>query len=146
MKSVILQTAARPIVGLTLLVSVVVLLRGHNEPGGGFVGGLLFAAALSLHALAFSTNEARSLLRISPKTLLGAGVLIASLSTVPAMLMGEDFFRGMWFNLYVPGFDEEIKIGTPVIFDIGVYLTVAGVLLAMIFTLEEMRDDAADLD
>lgn len=146
MKSVILQTAARPIVGLTLLVSVVVLLRGHNEPGGGFVGGLLFAAALALHALAFSTREARSLLRVSPNILLGAGVLVASLSAVPPILLGEDFFKGMWFNLKLPGFEEAIKVGTPVIFDIGVYLTVAGVLLAMIFTLEELRDDAADLD
>ncbi len=146
MKSVILQTAARPIVGLTLLVSVVVLLRGHNEPGGGFVGGLLFAAALSLHALAFSTREAQSLLRVSPKTLLGSGLLIATLSSVPPILVGESFFKGMWFNLNVPGFEDAIKIGTPVLFDIGVYLTVAGVLLAMIFTLEEIRDDAADLD
>lgn len=146
MKSVILQTAARPIVGLTLLVSVVVLLRGHNEPGGGFVGGLLFAAALSLHALAFSTREARQLLRVSPKTLLGAGVLLASLSAVPAMLIGEDFFQGLWTSVAIPGFEDEIKIGTPLFFDIGVYMTVAGVLLAMIFTLEEMRDDAAHLD
>jgi multicomponent Na+:H+ antiporter subunit B len=146
MKSVILQTAARPIVGLTLLVSVVVLLRGHNEPGGGFVGGLLFAAALSLHALAFSTKEAKSLLRVSPKALLAVGVLIASLSSVPPMMVGDDFFKGVWFNLNLPGFENAIKVGTPVLFDIGVYLTVAGVLLVMIFTLEEIRDDAADIN
>ncbi len=138
MRSVILQTAARPIEGLMILLSIIILLRGHNEPGGGFVGGLLFAAAFMLHDLAFGKDEAARLLRVPPRILIATGVLTAALSAVPSVLLGQSFMKGIWFALPLPGFDEAIKIGTPIVFDIGVYITVAGVLLSMTFALEEV--------
>jgi multicomponent Na+:H+ antiporter subunit B len=138
MRSIILQTAARPIEGLMILLSIIILLRGHNEPGGGFVGGLLFAAAFMLHDLAFGKDEAARLLRVPPRLLIASGILTAGLSAVPAMVVGLNFMKGMWFSLPLPGFEEPVKIGTPLIFDIGVFLTVAGVLLAMTFALEEV--------
>jgi multicomponent Na+:H+ antiporter subunit B len=138
MRSIILQTAARPIEGLMILLSIIILLRGHNEPGGGFVGGLLFAAAFMLHDLAFGKDEAARLLRVPPRFLIATGVLTAALSAVPSVLLGQSFMKGVWFSLPLPGFDEAVKIGTPIIFDIGVFMTVAGVLMTMTFALEEV--------
>ena len=75
--SPIFRTAARLLMPLLLLFSVFLLLRGHNEPGGGFVGGLVAAAAFALYAIAFGVQRARQALLVKPMTLLGAGLLIA---------------------------------------------------------------------
>ena len=64
--SPIFRTAARLLMPLLLLFSVFLLLRGHNEPGGGFVGGLVAAAAFALYAIAFGTRRARQALVVSP--------------------------------------------------------------------------------
>jgi multicomponent Na+:H+ antiporter subunit A len=128
--SPIFRTAARLLTPLLLLFSVFLLVRGHNEPGGGFVGGLVAAAAFSLHAIAFGVQRARQVLRISPSTLLGGGLLIALVSGVPAVARGQPFLTAMW----APG---PMAVGTPVVFDIGVFLVVTGVVLMMVFTLAE---------
>ena len=143
MSSLILRTAAKDLLPVMLLLSVVMLIQGHNEPGGGFVGGLLAASGFSLIALALGHKEAKRLLRVQPAALIGAGLGVATLSGVPGILMGQPFMTGQWTTIPVPGFPNGLKVGTPVMFDIGVYLLVMGVVLLMIFSLEEYRDDAA---
>jgi multicomponent Na+:H+ antiporter subunit A len=128
--SPIFRTAARLLMPLLLLFSVFLLLRGHNEPGGGFVGGLVAAAAFALYAIAFGVQRARQALLVSPLTLLGAGLLTALLGGVPAVLRGEPFLTALW----APG---PVPLGTPALFDVGVFLVVTGVVLMMIFSLAE---------
>jgi multicomponent Na+:H+ antiporter subunit B len=134
MKSVILDTAARFLLPLMLLFSIFLLLRGHNEPGGGFVGGLVASAAITLHAIAHGLPTARRALRIEPTTLIPIGLLIAAGSTLPSLLLGGPLMAGLWLPDPLPALG---KVGTPVIFDMGVYITVVGVLLTMIFALAE---------
>jgi multicomponent Na+:H+ antiporter subunit A len=128
--SPIFRTAARLLMPLLLVFSVFLLLRGHNEPGGGFVGGLVAAAAFALYAIAFGVQRARQALLVRPLTLLGAGLLIALLGGVPAVIRGEPFLSAVW----APG---SIPVGTPAVFDLGVFLVVTGVVLMMIFSLAE---------
>jgi multicomponent Na+:H+ antiporter subunit A len=128
--SPIFRTAARLLMPLLLLFSVFLLLRGHNEPGGGFVGGLIAAAAFALYAIAFGVQHARQALLVKPVTLLGAGLLIALLSGLPAALRGRPFLSALWAS-------RPVAVGTPALFDVGVFLVVAGVVLMMIFTLAE---------
>ena len=128
--SPIFRTAARLLMPLLLLFSVFLLLRGHNEPGGGFVGGLVAAAAFALYAIAYGAEGARRALLVQPLTLLGAGLSIALLSGAPAALRGRPFMTAQWTL-------EPIAVGTPVLFDIGVFLVVTGVVLMMIFSLAE---------
>lgn len=128
--SPIFRTAARLLMPLLLLFSVFLLLRGHNEPGGGFVGGLIAAAAFALYGIAFGVRRARQALLVRPMTLLGAGLLMALLSGVPAVLRGRPFLAAMWTL-------RPVAVGTPALFDAGVFLVVAGVVLMMIFTLAE---------
>ena len=115
---------------LLLVFSVFLLLRGHNQPGGGFVGGLIAAAAFALYAIAFGVQRARQALLVNPLTLLGAGLLIALVSGLPAALRGEPFLAAVW--AFGP-----VAVGTPALFDVGVFLVVAGVVLMMIFSLAE---------
>jgi len=134
--SLILATAARYLLSLLLVFSIFILIRGHNEPGGGFIGGLIAAAAFALNAVAFDAGTARRILRIDPRTLVALGLLIAlGAGTVP-LLTGAPFLTGIWFTAYVPGLGE-LPVGTPLLFDCGVYLVVLGVTLTMILTLAE---------
>ena len=128
--SPIFRTAARLLMPLLLLFSVFLLVRGHNQPGGGFVGGLIAAAAFALYAIAFGVQRARRALVVRPLTLLGAGLLIALVSGLPAVLRGRPFLAALWTS-------GPIAVGTPALFDVGVFLVVAGVVLMMIFTLAE---------
>jgi multicomponent Na+:H+ antiporter subunit B len=130
MNSLILRTATRILMSLLILYAVFLLSRGHNAPGGGFVGGLVVAAAFSLYALAFGVAAARTALLVETRTLLGAGLLIALLSGVPAVLRGQPFMTAQWFDI-------GMMLGTPLIFDIGVFLVVIGVVLTMTFNLAE---------
>jgi multicomponent Na+:H+ antiporter subunit B len=136
MTSLILATAARYLVSLLLLFSIFILFRGHDEPGGGFIGGLIAAAAFALNAVAFDAATTRRTLRVDPRTLVPLGLLIALVSGTVPLLAGKPFLTGIWFTSYVPGLGE-VTLGTPLVFDCGVYLVVLGVTLTMILTLAE---------
>ena len=133
MKSVILNTAARVLLPLLLLLSLWVLYRGHNLPGGGFIGGLAAAAAYILYVLGPGLQAAKKALRVNPQTLMGVGLLVALISASISLLLGKTFMSGVW----LPTLMGTVHLGTPFIFDIGVYLTVIGFTLQTTFSLTE---------
>lgn len=133
-QSLILTTATRYLFPLLLLFSFFLLLRGHNEPGGGFVGGLVAAAAFALYAIAVDVQGARQLLKIEPRVLIAMGVLTAALSGVISIFTGNPFLTALWLKQPLPILG---KVGTPLFFDIGVYMLVLGITLKIIFTLAE---------
>ncbi len=128
--SPIFRTATRLLMPLLLLFAVFLLLRGHNAPGGGFVGGLVAAAAFALYGIAFGVQRARQALLVNPLTLLGAGLLVALVSGLPAALRGQPYLTALWPS-------GPVALGTPALFDVGVFLVVAGVVLMMVFSLTE---------
>lgn len=136
--SLILRTMVRYLFPLLLLFSVFIFWRGHNEPGGGFIAGLVASAAYALFSIASGTTETRRALGIDTRLIMGIGLLMAVLSGLPSLLMGEAFLTGLWGNLiWIGVFD--IKLGTPVLFDLGVFLAVTGVTLTIVFALEEVE-------
>lgn len=136
MSSLILRTATRFLLPLLLLFSIFVLLRGHNEPGGGFVGGLVAAAAFALHTIAYDVQSARRILLVDPEALIGAGLLLAAGSGLLSLLQGSPFLTGRWIEVNVPEIGR-VGLGTPLLFDIGVYLVVLGVTLTFVLSLAE---------
>jgi multicomponent Na+:H+ antiporter subunit B len=135
MNSIILRTAARFLIALLMLFSIFLLLRGHNEPGGGFVGGLVAAAAYILHALAFDVSATLAALRVAPRMLIGTGLLLAVGSGLLPLLFDDPFLTAIWWE--VPLGAGVLEIGTPLIFDTGVYVTVLGVALTIMLALVE---------
>ncbi len=133
----VLRTAVRATLPVLLLFSLFLFWRGHDYPGGGFVAGLVAAAGIALYAIAYDAATARRLLRVSPPTLIGAGLLIALLSALIPMLTGDPVFTGTWW--YATIGTTEAKLGTPVIFDLGVLLVVLGVASALATALLEER-------
>jgi multicomponent Na+:H+ antiporter subunit B len=134
MTSVILSTAIRLLLPLLLLFSVFILLRGHNEPGGGFIGGLVAAAAIALYALAEGVERARRLLKLNPRTLITSGMTLALASGILPLLLGQPLLTGLWLPSRVPVLGH---FGTPLLFDMGVYLLVAGMALLIVLSLME---------
>jgi serine/threonine protein kinase len=106
---------------------------GHNEIGGGFVGGLMAALAFAIVALAHGVERARRRLRWHPVALAGAGLLLAVASGFPGLATSGDFLRHVWIETEVLG--VPIKQGTALLFDLGVYLAVLGSVLAFLFGL-----------
>jgi multicomponent Na+:H+ antiporter subunit B len=129
--SLILRTATQFQIALLLLFSVFLLLRGHDAPGGGFVGGLVASAAFVLSALADGVAHARRLLRVDPRALVGVGLLVAAGSGALGLAAGRPFLTGLWVEIAGGPF------GTPLLFDAGVYLVVVGVTLTIILSLAE---------
>jgi multicomponent Na+:H+ antiporter subunit B len=138
MESIVLRTATRYLLPLLLLFSVFALLRGHNEPGGGFVGGLVAATAFALYAIAYGVADARTLLQVSPRRLIGIGLLVAAVSGLIGMVTGDPFMTARWDTREIPVVG---KLGTPLLFDVGVYLVVIGVTLTIIFALAESEEE-----
>jgi len=133
--SLILRTATRLLITVLLLLSVFLLLRGHDLPGGGFIGGLVAASALALYAIAYGSEAASRLLRVSPRFVLGLGLVLAVVAGLLPALTGQPFLTGLWWIRDLGAF--EVKLSTPLLFDVGVYLVVIGVILTMLFSLEE---------
>lgn len=129
MNTVIFRTMAPPIAAVMLAFSLIVLLRGHNAPGGGFIGGLIAASAAAVYGMARGVGEVRRLLRANPIGLAGLGVLVAGISGLLSLPAGAPFLTGLWLPAHA--------FGTPGLFDIGVYLTVFGSVTAIALALED---------
>ena len=136
MTSLILRTATRFLMPLLLLFALFLLFRGHNEPGGGFVGGLVVAAAFILYAIAYGVSAGRRALLIDPSTLLGIGLLVALGTGISAVLRGRPFLTAMWTTVGTDGL--VVHVGTPLVFDVGVFFVVIGVVLTIVFTLADV--------
>jgi multicomponent Na+:H+ antiporter subunit A len=124
--------AGRGLSWLLLIASLVILWRGHDQPGGGFVGGLVGALAFALLSLAYGVDRAEKALRVNPLTLVGAGLLCTLLSGLPGMATGGAYLTHLWWE---PG-GWAPKLGTTMVFDLGVYLVVLGAVLAFLFGLQ----------
>ncbi len=136
--SLILRTVSSLLFALMLLLSFFVFLRGHNEPGGGFIGALIGAGAFILFIIVYGPKNARMVLRVDPNSMIGLGLLFAVGSALPALFAGKPFMTGLWTTL--PLFGREIDLGTPILFDVGVYLAVMGFTLTVIYSLEEEKE------
>ncbi len=135
MNAVILQVAGRVLLPLALLFSLYLLWRGHNEPGGGFVGGLVAAAGFTVYGLPRGRQPFLAALRWPPTGIAGTGLLLALLSGLPALWGGAPFLTHRWLL-----WDNGFALGTALVFDVGVYLAVLGAVCAFVgFYLDEER-------
>ena len=134
-RSPILSVSTRYAAPAMLLFAVWLLWKGHNSPGGGFIGGLLFSAAVLLWLMA--TCRGRTGLRSERSvriSIVGLGIGVVSASA-PAVL-GQPFFQQTFGHFHVPVLGE-IELATALAFDIGVFLVVIGTIVTVILALAE---------
>jgi multicomponent Na+:H+ antiporter subunit B len=139
MNTVIFRTIAPLIVAIMLVFSVYVCLRGHNEPGGGFIGGLIAASAIAILGMATGAQAARRALRLDPLGLAGFGVFIAGLSGLLSLFTGSPFMTSIW--LYLDLGETTLPLSTPLVFDIGVYFVVFGTISTIALALEGSEEE-----
>lgn len=135
MGTLIFRTFAPGLTALMVMFSIFVLLRGHNEPGGGFIGGLIAASGFAIYGIANGVENVRRALYFRPLSISATGVLLAALSGVPALLQGKPFLTGLWWFPELGG--VTLALSTPLVFDIGVWLGVVGAVIAIALALEE---------
>ena len=122
------DVSVRVVFHAVLLLSLWLLFAGHNQPGGGFVGGLLAGSAIALRYVAGGTPAVLGRSRFRPWTVLGAGVLLAA-GVAGAPLMGGGSVLEVGFTtLNLPGIGA-VNVSSALVFDAGVYLAVVGMVL-----------------
>lgn len=133
-----LGVAARWVLPLALVVTLYIFLRGHNQPGGGFIAGLITAVALVLQYMALGQSRAEVLLRskggLRFVRAIGIGLGIAALTGAGAWLFGQPFLTSAHGNPVLPLLGE-LPLATAALFDLGVYITVVGSTLLTLSTL-----------
>jgi len=123
--------ATRVMLPLSLVVGIYIFLRGHNEPGGGFIAGLVVAIAFLMQYMASGFGWAERRMRVDYHAIIAWGVIIAGITGVGAWLAGRPFLTSDFAHLYLP-FHMEYELATAMGFDLGVFLTVVGsVMLAL---------------
>ena len=138
--SLILDTVSRGAFPLVVVFSLYLLFVGHNAPGGGFVAGLTAGIALVLLYAGNGIARVRSVARVRWETLLGAGLTLAGVTGLGSLLFGAPFLTSAILTWYPPLLGE-IKLVTVLFFDMGVYLVVIGLVLALLTVLGAYSDD-----
>lgn len=140
----VVDTSSQLLYGSILVLSLYFLFAGHNQPGGGFVGGLTAGAAISLRYVAGGVSAVRSSLRLKPWTVLGSGLLLSTGTAIVPLLTGNAVLEHASFELDLPVVGA-IKTTSALPFDVGVYLVVVGlVLMAYEAFGDDVDPDAAE--
>lgn len=142
--SLILDFVSRTVFSTVLVFSLYLLFSGHNQPGGGFVGGLVAGVSLVLVYASGGVDEVRHVLPVRGEVILGVGLLFAQMTAVIPWIFGRQVLQSEIFDLHLPVFGE-LHLATPLFFDIGVYLVVVGLAATTLTTLgaQEPRSTGA---
>ncbi len=134
--SLILSTSTRALSPLILVFSIFIMLRGHHLPGGGFIGGMVAGGAFALLLVSEGPDVARKAVSVPPRLLVASGLFIAMAAGIVGLVQTGAFLTGIWWEIPLPLLGA-VKVGTPLFFDIGVYLLVTGMMVMILFTLSE---------
>ncbi|MRG85303.1 Na(+)/H(+) antiporter subunit B [Salinibacillus xinjiangensis] len=130
----IFRTTTSLIAFILLGFSFYLLLAGHNAPGGGFIGGLMTAAAILLMYMAYGFEAIRKIIPVNFKMVIPTGLFIAVLTGIGSFVFDQPFLSQTYGHFHLPILGD-VELATAMIFDLGVYLTVVGVTLTIMLTI-----------
>ena len=133
----------RLLMPIAITVGIYIFLRGHNQPGGGFVAGLVIAIALLMQYMASGFAWTQERKRIEYHTMIGLGVVIAGCTGAGAWLSGTPFLTSAYTYVHLPPI-EEFELATAMLFDLGVFLTVLGAVMLMLYSLSRIARFAGE--
>lgn len=139
-RSVILDEADRWLFPVVLIVSVYLTFRGHNAPGGGFIGGLVASAAFVIRYLTGRYREDPIYDVFRPHVILGVGLFISAATALTPLFVGDSLLESHIWKWKVPVIGD-VKVVSSTFFDIGVYILVIGVVLSILTALGIDQDD-----
>ncbi|SBS33391.1 Na(+)/H(+) antiporter subunit A [Marinomonas aquimarina] len=131
--SLIFTTTAQIVSTLMLVFSVYLLMRGHNEPGGGFIGALIAVIGLALLMFAKSPKYVRDRLHYSPMGIAMFGICLSFIAGLLSMAFHLPFLTGLWWK-------DVLPLGTPLLFDVGIYFAIIGGVMGILLRVNEVLD------
>lgn len=134
MNSIILKSIARILAFFINTFALYLMLGGHNNPGGGFIAGLVTALSLVLLNMALGMDEIKRIIRVDPVLIAVLGLILAYGSSLGPVFFGLEFLNHSFVHWHHVPLLGEVHVGTPLIFDLGVYLVVIGVTGKIIIT------------
>ncbi|HIW99776.1 MAG TPA: Na+/H+ antiporter subunit A [Candidatus Nesterenkonia stercoripullorum] len=144
-RSIIFEVVTRLMFHAIVLLSIYLLLAGHNSPGGGFAGGLLAGLALILRYLAGGRYELEAAIPVSAGALMGWGLAVACFTGVLPLFVNGQVFQSFYVDLTIPVLGEHSLVSS-VLFDVGVYLVVIGLILDILRSLGSEIDVRSEQD
>jgi len=135
--------ATRAMMPIAMVVGAYIFLRGHNQPGGGFVAGLVVSIAILMQYMASGLAWTLDRRRFEYHTMIGWGILIAGLTGAGAWLAGRPFLTSAFGYIEIPPI-EEFEWATAIAFDLGVFLTVLGAVMLMLYSLSRIARAAGE--
>jgi multicomponent Na+:H+ antiporter subunit B len=118
-RALILDVAVRGLYPVMLLASLWILLRGHDEPGGGFIASMVAVAATSMLAVARGSKAALRGMPLGPMRLGAGSALLSLASGLPALVVGDPYMTHLWHTVSLSF--TEVELSTVLLFDVGVY-------------------------
>ncbi len=141
MPELYLRLLNRILTPVLLLLALFLLVRGHNLPGGGFIAGLMAAAAFELQILSRGHQRVRRAIGPYLNSGIGLGLAVAICSGIFGLMEGH-FFQGKWFEMNMPLLGH-VEFGSPILFDLGVFLVVVSFATSYLLGLSRISDGAA---
>lgn len=126
MRNLILERIVSLFLYVMVGFAIFLLLRGHNRPGGGFIGGIIAGAGFLLYGIVFGSEQVLKKLGIGPRYIIGTGLLTAFVSAIMPVFVGKPPLTGLWITIM------DIPVGTPLLFDTGVFIVVFGIIISII--------------
>lgn len=137
-RSIILDVSTRLVTSSALVLSFYLLAAGHNQPGGGFIGGLVGGAAIALAYVGGGLEQVRAFTHLRPWTILGGGLVVVATAAIVPLLVGGAVLEQDFVTLHPPVLGD-VKLTSALFFDTGVYLVVVGTVF---MAFEALGEDA----
>jgi multisubunit Na+/H+ antiporter MnhB subunit len=136
MRNLILEKISKLYLIVMVVLSVFILLRGHNSPGGGFIGGIITSTGFIFYGIINGSDRVKKMLKISTIELMGAGLFMGLIALIIPLFSGREPFTGVWMEFRL--LNSVVHIGTPLLFDTGIYFVVTGVFLSIIISVMDV--------
>ena len=137
LRNIILENIVNLFMKVMFIFSIYLLLRGHNNPGGGFIAGIIASTGFIFYAIIFGTDSLQKMIKCKPQTLIGIGLLLVLIAAILPAFLSLEMLTGLWIKAEIP-IIGTLHAGSPLIFDTGVYFVVAGVILTIIISIMEV--------
>jgi multicomponent Na+:H+ antiporter subunit B len=137
LRNIILEKIVSLFMKVMQIFSIYLLLRGHNNPGGGFIGGIIASTGFIFYAIIFGTGSLQKIIKIKPQTFIGIGLFLVLIAALLPAFFSTEILTGLWIETRLPVIGT-LHAGTPLIFDTGVYGVVIGVILTIVISIMEV--------